>query len=69
MSSLTRTSIAVLLPILPAYALVSGEAPGVWRWRMTITRADEPAAYRIVIMVQLAIVVLFLLTGQSWTPR
>ena len=61
--------VALLLAALPAGALLSGRALGVWWWRSRVSRAGEPAAYWFVVAAQCAILVLFLFTARLWHLR
>ncbi len=69
MTDFTYYSVAILLVAIPAWALVSGKALGVWWWRMSFTRLREPVAYCSVVAVQVVIFILFLFTGRSWHLR
>jgi hypothetical protein len=69
MTDATYYSVALLLVAIPAWAVISGKALGVWRWRTMITRQYEPAVYWFVVAGQLDIFILFLLTGRSWHLR
>ena len=69
MSDATYCVVALLLAAIPAAALVSGKAPGVWWWRTSVSRLHQPAAYWLIVAVQCGILVLFLFTGRSWHLR
>ncbi len=69
MTDATYYLVALLLAAIPAWALISGKALGVWWWQTMINRQDKPAAYWFVIAVQFCIFILFLVTGRLWHLR
>jgi len=69
MTDINYYLIALLLTAIPAWALISGKALGVWWWRTTVSRTDQPTAYWLSVAAQALILVLFLLTARSWHLR
>jgi hypothetical protein len=69
MADFSYYAIAILLAGIPAWALFSGRALGVWWRRTSFTRVHEPAAYWVVVALQFGILILVLLTGRSWHLR
>jgi hypothetical protein len=59
---------ALFLAGVLAWQLVSGNALGVW-WNPRITRRDNPGAYWLVVVMQGAIFLAFLMTGKTWHVR
>lgn len=58
---------ALLLSGTIVWELISGKAP--IRLYSRLTRQDNPGAYWFVMAVQVAFLLLFLLTGKSWHVR
>lgn len=60
--------VALFLAGVLAWQLASGVAMGAW-WYPRIVRRDRPLAYWLVVALQAAILVAFILTGKSWRLR
>lgn len=69
MTNATYYLVAILFAAIPAWALISGKALGVWWWHTMINRQNEPVAYWLVVALQFCIFILFLVTGSSWRLR
>ena len=59
---------ALFLAAVLAWQLVSGRALSAW-WSGQIRRQHRPGAYWFSVAAQGAILIAFLLTGQSWHVR
>jgi hypothetical protein len=59
---------AIFLAAVLAWQLIVGRALGTW-WFPNITRQNNPGAYWLVVAVQGAILVAFLMTGKTWHMR
>ena len=68
MSPAVYLLLALFLAGVLAWQLASGVAMGAW-WYPRIVRRDRPLAYWLVVALQAAILVAFILTGKSWRLR
>jgi hypothetical protein len=68
MSNVTYSLMALFLAGVLVWQLVSGSGLGAW-WYPRITRQDNPRSYWIVVVIQGAIFILFLVTGKTWHVR
>jgi hypothetical protein len=68
MSNFSYLLVALFLAAVLVWQLVSGTALGSW-WSPRATRRDNPRAYWVVVAIQGAILLAFLMTGKTWNVR
>jgi len=68
MSNLSYSLVALFLAAVLVWQLVSGTALGSW-WFSRATRRGNPGAYWVVLAIQGAILIAFLMTGKTWNVR
>ena len=68
MSNFSYSLVALFLAAVLVWQLVSGTALGS-RWFPRATRRENPRAYWVVVAIQGAILLAFLMTGKTWNVR
>jgi len=68
MSTATYLLVAAFMGATILWQLKTGEALGAW-WSGRILRAERPRAFWLILAMQCAILVTFLVTGKSWLLR
>jgi hypothetical protein len=68
MSNFSYSLVALFLAAVLVWQLVSGTALGSW-WFPRATRRENPRAYWVVVAIQGAILLAFLMTGKTWNVR
>jgi hypothetical protein len=68
MSNLSYALVALFMAAVLAWQLVSGTALGSW-WIPRAARRDNPGTHWVLVAIQGAILIAFLMTGKTWHLR